>query len=96
MLDCKGYMGCRNVAAEDFRKQMAIVEMVGAVHKDIEAVVVDVIVVFVDMGVVAEDLVGWDWEILDTDAMYSVVYFPMVVVRKFDLDQPEGGYYSDS
>lgn len=97
LLDCTDYTDCRNVAAGDFRKRMAFAETVGAVRTDIEAVVVDVIVVFVDRDVVLlEDHVGWDWEIWDTGAMYSAVYFPTAVVRIFDLDQPEGDYYSDS
>lgn len=96
LLDCMDYMGCRNAVAEDFRTQTVIVEMVGVGHRDIEAVVVDAIVVFVDRDVAVGGLVGLDWEILDIDATYSVVCFPMAVVRIFDLDQPEEGYYSDS
>jgi hypothetical protein len=96
LLDCKDCMGYRNVAVVDFRKRMEFAEMVVVVRKDIEAVEEDAIVVFVDKDIVVEILVDWDWEILGTDAMYSVVYFPMVVVRKFDLDQQEGDYYSDS
>lgn len=90
------YMDCRTVAVEDFRTRMGSVETVAVVHKDIEAVVVDVIVVFVDKDAVVVDLVDWDWEISDIDAMYSAVCFQMVVVQKFDLDQQEGGYYSDN
>ncbi len=89
------YRDCRSVAAADFRTQMAFAEMVEVVRKDIEAVV-DAIVVFVDRDVVLEGLVDWDWEKLDIDATYFVVYFPMVVVRKFDFGQREGDYYSDS
>lgn len=96
LLDCMGYRGCRNVVAEDFRKRMAFVEIAEAVHKDIEAVVVDAIVVFVDRDVVVQNPVDWDWGISDTDAMYFVAYCPMVVVRIFDSDQQEGGYYSDN
>lgn len=80
-------MGCQT--------QKAFAEKVVAVRKGFGAVA-DTIVVFVDRDAVVVGLVDWDWGKLDIDAKYSVVCFPMAVVRIFDWDQREGDYYSDN